>query len=77
MLLLLVLCRILYPGSKKDNYKNRNKFFEKFDFSLKDIYRALDFFDEYKEDIQKVIQKKNIKEICQLAFSIALIIILK
>ena len=61
VLLLLVLCRILYPGSKKDNYENRNKFFEKFDFSLKDIYRALDFFDEYKEDIQKVIWE-NTKE---------------
>ena len=54
VLLLLVLCRILYPGSKKDNYENRNKFFEKFDFSLKDIYRALDFFDEYtKEKYQR------------------------
>ena len=61
VLLLLVLCRILYPGSKKDNYENRNKFFEKFDFSLKDIYRSLDFFDEYKEDIQKVIWE-NTKE---------------
>ena len=61
VLLLLVLCRILYPGSKKDNYENKNKFFEKFDFSLKDIYRALDFFDEYKEDIQKVIWE-NTKE---------------
>ncbi len=55
ILLLLVLCRILYPGSKKENFQNRNKFFEKFDFSLKDIYRALDFFDKYKEDIQKVM----------------------
>ena len=61
VLLLLVLCRILYPGSKKDNYENKNKFFEKFDFSLKDIYRSLDFFDEYKEDIQKVIWE-NTKE---------------
>ena len=55
ILLLLVLCRILYPGSKKEAYESRNKFFEKFDFSLDDIYRSLDFFDEYKEDIQKVM----------------------
>ena len=61
ILLLLVVCRILYPGSKKDNFQNKNKFFEKFDFSLKDIYRALDFFDEYKEDIQKVMWE-NTKE---------------
>ena len=61
ILLLLVVCRILYPGSKKDNFQNKNKFFEKFDFSLKDIYRALDFFDEYKQDIQKVMWE-NTKE---------------
>lgn len=61
ILLLLVLCRILYPGSKKEAFESRNKFFEKFDFSLKDIYRALDFFDKYKEDIQMVMWE-NTKE---------------
>lgn len=55
ILLLLVLCRVLYPGSKKEAYESREKFFEKFDFSLDDIYRALDFFDEYKEEIQKIM----------------------
>jgi len=58
---LLVLCRILYPGSKKEAFESRNKFFEKFDFSLKDIYRALDYFDQYKDDIQKVMWE-NTKE---------------
>ena len=61
ILLLLVLCRILYPGSKKEAFESRNKFFEKFDFSLKDIYRALDYFDQYKDDIQKVMWE-NTKE---------------
>ena len=61
ILLLLVLCRILYPGSKREAYESRNRFFEKFDFSLDDIYRALDFFDEYKDDIQKVMWE-NTKE---------------
>ena len=59
ILLLLVMGRILYPGSKKETYENRKKFFEKFDFSLKDIYRAMDFFDKYKEDIQNVIWKNT------------------
>ena len=61
ILLLLVLCRILYPGSKKEAYESKEKFFEKFDFSLKDLYRALDFFDKYKNDIQEVMWK-NTKE---------------
>ena len=59
VLLLLVMGRILYPGSKKETYENKNKFFEKFDFSLDDVYRAMDFFDEYKEDIQNVIWKNT------------------
>lgn len=59
--LLLVICRIIYPGSKKEAYDSRVKFFESFDFSLSDIYRALDFFDKYKDEIQKVIWN-NTKE---------------
>ena len=59
ILLLLVLCRILYPGSKREAFESRNKFFEKFDFSLKDLYRALDFFNEYKEEIQEVMWKST------------------
>lgn len=61
ILLLLVLCRILYPGSKKEAFESRDNFFEKFDFSLDDVYRALNFFDKYKEDIQEVMWK-NTKE---------------
>lgn len=59
VLLLLVLSRILYPGSKKNTYESRNKFFEKFDFSLKDLYRSLDLFDQYKEDIQNIMWKNT------------------
>ena len=45
---LLVFSRIMFPGSKKDTYDNRNRFFESFDFSLKDLYRSLDHFNYYK-----------------------------
>lgn len=53
---LLVFSRIMYPGSKKDTYDNRNRFFEQFeDFSLKDLYRSLDYFNSYKEEIQTLL----------------------
>lgn len=58
---LLTYSRIMYPGSKKDTYNNKDRFFENYDFSLKDLYRSLDYFNLYKEEIQTVIWN-NTKE---------------
>lgn len=52
---LLVFSRILYPASKNETYNNKNIFFEKFDFSLKDLYRSLDHFSSIRDDIIKSI----------------------
>ena len=52
---LLVFSRILYPASKNETYNNKDIFFEKFDFSLKDLYRSLDHFNSFKDDIIKSI----------------------
>ncbi len=52
---LLIYSRILYPASKNETYKNKDIFFDKFDFSLKDLYRSLDYFDELKEELQTLI----------------------
>ena len=52
---LLVFSRILYPASKNETYNNKDIFFEKFDFSLKDLYRSLDHFETLKDDIFKSI----------------------
>lgn len=50
---LLVYSRILYPGSKKENFDNKNRFFEPFNnFNLADIYRSLDYFNSYKEELE-------------------------
>lgn len=50
---LLVYSRILYPGSKKEAFEKRDRFFEDFDgFELEDIYRSLDYFNQYKEEIE-------------------------
>lgn len=61
---LLVFSRILYPASKNETYNNKNIFFEKFDFSLKDLYRSLDYFESLKNEIIKTIwdnTKENYK----------------
>lgn len=38
---LLVFSRILCPASKKKTYEDRERYFEKMDFSLDDLYRSL------------------------------------
>ena len=59
---LLVLSRILYPGSKKETFENRKIFFEPFNgFELEDIYRSLDYFCSYKEEIETLLWN-NTKE---------------
>ena len=53
---LLVYSRILYPGSKKDTFDKRDRFFEPFKkFELADVYRSLDYFNSFKEDIEVLI----------------------
>ena len=44
---LLVISRVLFPGSKKQTYENRNIYFERIEgFALDDVYHALSFIEE-------------------------------
>lgn len=52
---LLIFSRILFPSSKNETFNNKDIFFEKFDFSLKDLYRSLDYFNGFRDDILKLI----------------------
>ena len=59
---LLVISRVLFPGSKKETYENRGIYFEKIDgFSLDDVYSALDLIDENQEALQKWIYQRSEK----------------
>ena len=49
---LLVMSRILSPGSKKKAYEEKDTYFERFDFTLDDIYRALSHFSTISKEIQ-------------------------
>lgn len=50
---LLVIGRLLDPGSKKYTYDTRQQFFEPIgDFDLEDVYKALDVITEFDEELQ-------------------------
>ena len=60
---LLVFTRILYPGSKKDTFDKRDRFFEPFNnFELADVYRSLDYFNSIKEDIEVLLWNNTKKQ---------------
>lgn len=48
---LLVFSRILYPNSKLATYNNKDVFFDKFDFSERDMYRSFEYLAKYKDEL--------------------------
>ncbi|MCL2421670.1 MAG: IS1634 family transposase, partial [Defluviitaleaceae bacterium] len=62
---LLVISRILEPGSKKQAFENRTRYFD-FEkenrFSLIDIYRSLSHFATLEKDIQLLIHDRITKQ---------------
>ena len=52
---LLTITRILNPSSKKRSYEYKDMFFERFDFELHHIYRALTHFSKIGEEFQRFI----------------------
>jgi transposase len=54
---LLVYSRILEPASKKRTFEKRVEYFDKFDFSLEDVYRCLTFADTFSRDLQRHLHK--------------------
>ena len=57
----MIFSRILYPASKKETYENRNNYFENFNFSEDDMYRSLNYFKDYKEELELLLWN-NTKE---------------
>lgn len=55
---LLVYSRLLYPSSKKKAFENKDKFFEKSNYSLDDVYRFLTFLSKYESDLQVWLNQK-------------------
>lgn len=59
---LLTFNRFLFPSSKKGAFESKDSMFESFDFSLFDVYRALDLFAKYSNEIQQHLHSK----VCEL-----------
>ncbi|MDR0500012.1 MAG: hypothetical protein LBG97_02020, partial [Coriobacteriales bacterium] len=59
---LLVNQRCLCPGSKRSDFENKEWYFERSDFTERDIYRALDFFALYKDALIARINKQIAKK---------------
>ena len=55
---LLTITRILHPSSKKRSYEYKNMFFERFDFELHHIYRALSHFSKIGLECQRFISEQ-------------------
>ena len=55
---LLVVSRLLSPGSKKKAFEERGRYFERFDFSLTDVYRSLSHFATTAQDAQRHINER-------------------
>jgi hypothetical protein len=50
---LLVISRLLSPGSKKKAFEEKGRYFERFNFSLADTYRALSHFAKVAKEAQR------------------------
>lgn len=48
---MLVYSRILDPCSKKSSFENMDNYFLDFNFGINDVYRALNYFNFYKDDL--------------------------
>lgn len=68
---LLVFSRILNPASKKGTFDRKDFYFEDFrDFSIDDVYHALDIICEHNEALQKWIYDHSDK-ICKRDMSVS------
>ena len=55
---LLIVSRMLSPGSKKKAFEEKGRYFERFNFSLEDIYRSLSHFAKIAKEAQQHIHEQ-------------------
>jgi transposase len=62
IMILQVVTRILHPSSKKKSYEYKDRFFERFDFKIQHVYRALSHFSKIGLECQRFISDQiNVK----------------
>ena len=55
---LLVVSRLLSPGSKKKAYEEKGRYFERFDFTPADVYRSLSHFAAIGVEMQRYLSEQ-------------------
>ena len=58
IMILLVVSRLLCPGSKSKAFEEKDRYFERFSFTLADTYRALSHFAKIAKEFQKYLNGK-------------------
>lgn len=58
IMILLVISRLLSPGSKKKAFEEKDRYFERFHFSLADVYRALSHYSKIAKDLQRFLHQQ-------------------
>jgi transposase len=59
---LLVVSRMLSPGSKIKAFEEKGRYFERFDFALEDIYRSLSHFSKIAKETQRHMHEQITKK---------------
>lgn len=55
IMIMLLVSRLLSPGSKKKAFEEKGRYFERFNFSLADVYRSLSHFSNIATEFQRYL----------------------
>ena len=58
----LLFARLLYPCSKKATVEIKDRFFDKADFTLDDVYNCLTHFNKIEKDAQQFIHEQIVRQ---------------
>ncbi len=58
----LLFARLLYPCSKKATVEIKDRFFDKADFTLDDVYHCLTHFNKVEKEAQKFIHERIVEQ---------------
>lgn len=58
IMIMLLVSRLLSPGSKKKAFEEKHRYFERFNFSLADVYRCLSHFSKVATEFQRYLNSQ-------------------
>jgi hypothetical protein len=58
IMIILVVSRLLSPSSKRKAFEEKERFFERFSFSLADVYRSLSHFSKFATEFQRYLHSQ-------------------